>query len=708
MMPDLELSQWLFCAAQLTLLSGVVYVVGRILLKRRPEITSIVSAISILTGCALVMVTVFGVPRPWSIPHARSAGLSQPVSSQIESTAPSVAESTNDLLSSSPSGPGISAEALTGFLDSILKSPTRPLRQSGKAVLVVFLGLAVVQLVRLLLGTLGLLHLRIHSPILESPAVECRLKTLANQMQFQQLLQVRVCQSLGSPCVSWLSPRTIFVPSGFETWTDDEQDASLAHELGHLKRCDAFWRTTSLIAWTFNCWHPLMWLVRGQLTLSQELSADRLAASALGRSYRTGLSQLALRLDRQVRSPNRSVYFLSTSVSSSSLIRRIKMLKGFSKQAPIVSWPQQVLATGICLACCLWLCCWTVEAQTVKASNQDHPRVAENTLPKTSARQPFTRPTHSPWNKLSQSHGYVSVRVSDILEHPAYAPFLPGMWETLGLLKENSDGKRPSFSELGLPVSIVSRIDTTLSIQIRDLTEAERGDSGLTKSGALGLGLGGLEVTTSKEVDWPALTKALDLSSFTSAKTADAFATKLSETAVPGRQLFVPSITFLSDSIEPKPASSPAQLSRGIQKEMWDHVSGGIVTAVLDTSATIPHKKDIESEGSVLVRELAETDKRIRGVGLGIDVSGAPDAELVRMAFEPVQGVSADQLAKRVQRVFELVADQCEEDGEARLAEGIRQTVVDVQETGEGSFVLAKGNMSIGTLLMRLIKISEM
>ena len=383
------------------------------------------------------------------------------------------------------------------------------------------------------------------------------------------------------------------------------------------------------------------------------------------------------------------------------------MLKGFSVQPSIASRGQRILATGFCLAACLWLCCWTAEAQTQTTNGQGQVRVASNTLAKPAARPPFTRTVHEPWNKLSASQGYFSIRVSEILEHPLYAGSLPSLWESLDILKKKPNGDQQSFSKLGLPVAIVSSVEATLDVHIGEIDEAESDESGHTKTASWTVGAGSMAITTSKDVDWPALVQELDLSSmtFNSAWIGNGFFKQLSKIAAPGRELVIPKFEFHYDSIPARPTTSPTPLEREIQKAMWNRVSGGIVTMVIDTSSLATFKQNIDSDaGSEFEREAAAADKLIRGIALGVDVSDSPNFEHVHMAFEPVEGTSADQLAQRVKQVLSVLADSYEADGEGHLARGLRQVMVKVESAEEGSFVFVTGKLSLIHMLSGLIK----
>lgn len=703
-MLNFALSQFIFCAAQLTLLSVLVLIVGRLLLNRRPDIASTVTAISILTGSCLFIVTVFGVPRLWLFQYPQLAPqrtspteLATLPESEFQSNSVAIDRAANGHGQTEYSINSLGLQVTSWLHAPWLHAPVNQHQSCGPIFhFVSAVGIAL--LLRFLFGTIGLLHLRIRSSILKCSEVYSRVKSLAIQMQVRRCLQLRTCRSLNSPCVSWVSPRTIFVPVGFETWTADEQNATIAHELGHIKRGDAFWRVASQVAWTVNCWHPLMWLVRWQLTLAQELSSDRLAVIALGNKYRKGLSALALRLDVQASRSSRLIYYSGVSVSSSSLIRRIKMLNGFSGKPSMASRGQRVFAMGISLAVCLWLCCWSVEAQTTDAGQDENQ--ATKTHTSLSKRQPFTGTVHKPWDKLNAADGYVSVNVSAMLDHPFLAKTLPVAWDALDFLKK-PDGKRQSLTELGLPIENLSSIQTTINVHVRELAESERGESGHTRSASIRMGSGTL-ISTEHEVDWPALVGELDLTSIANAEVGEMFVKDLAATAVPGRELMISRFGLFDGSPSPKIVGSPQSLKRKIHSAMWNRVSGGIGALLIDMSSHPElNKRDYEPEIE-WERELLVASQLIQGIAVGVDVSDSPKLEHMRLALEPVSETTADQLAKLVEQLLPKMADEYEKSKPDENLQGLRQAVVEVQSGDEGSFVLVTGKLPLLQMLRGL------
>src|SRR5262249_6650548 len=63
--------------------------------------------------------------------------------------------------------------------------------------------------------------------------------------------------------------------AGFgEDFTAAEQEAMLAHELGHLAGRDPAWHLLADLVTAALWWHPLAWWARGRLRAASELAAD--------------------------------------------------------------------------------------------------------------------------------------------------------------------------------------------------------------------------------------------------------------------------------------------------------------------------------------------------------------------------------------------------------------------------------------------------
>ncbi|MCA9057560.1 MAG: DUF1559 domain-containing protein, partial [Planctomycetaceae bacterium] len=124
--------------------------------------------------------------------------------------------------------------------------------------------------------------------------------------------------------IGWRSPM-ILLPVAATTWSDEELQSVLAHEVAHICRNDFVWQLIAQVGVLLHFYHPLAHWLGKRLRLEQELAADKLAAQCSGGAprYVRILAELALRQsDCAMAWPART--FLP---SKGTLIRRIEMLR---------------------------------------------------------------------------------------------------------------------------------------------------------------------------------------------------------------------------------------------------------------------------------------------------------------------------------------------------------------------------------------------
>ena len=705
---------WIFCCLQITILGTVALLLGCLFNKRRPELAVITGVIALATGSCLVLLTVTGTPRLWTVATPTHiyplAGEATETLQSSEST-PAVNQSSEahkQTLARTNQPLGLTLTGLWSvFANSLKTIPPKSNTASGAFWLAV--GFCSVLLIRFGIGCWALLRLKRTCVPFRSLKLSRQVETLAAAIQLRSEIRLVTCPLITSPCVTWLSPRMIFLPLDFETWSEDERNSSLAHELAHIKRRDTFWRMISELAWIFTCWHPLMFQIRRQVTESQELSADRTAVQALGcgSRYRKGLTKLALRLDAQASLANRPRFYLSTSILSSSLIRRIKMLKRI--QTPVGASPlKQNLVAGVTLLACCWLCCWSARAQTAgdnhaqtnshgaRTSTQtDQDTETQNGIRVAKAerinaeRTPFSRPIPTPWEDLGRQPGYASIQVADLLSHPSIAEHLPLVWNGLPILKPLEDGTRPSLSDFGLPIEALTRVDFALNSSFRKIPEADRRDDGAEDSWSIS-SQGGI-FHTQQAVDWPRLIGALELQHLglgIDNELLDQIRSQMEGKIEIGNTLQIPH-SIAEDEIE----------LNSTQKQMWQHVGGGVATLYYHVQSLMASAPDLPEGASEAERSSFETQKSVASIAIGVDIPHDSQAEAIRFALEPVEGTSATELANKVKGSFDIIVEILRDDHEhsesQQLADLVEKLKVTPVKRSGTSFVSITGNLPV-------------
>ncbi len=144
----------------------------------------------------------------------------------------------------------------------------------------------------------------------------------------------------------------VLLHTDYQTWTEQERSAVIAHELAHAVRHDFIW--VIIASWTriLLFFHPLVHLLIHRLRMEQELAADQLAAGKVGnaKTYGRALASLALRSQQSL---GGSQPQLSSMLAAGQICvtRRVMMLKqgSFKTVQTRLRWSAAIV---IAIACC--------------------------------------------------------------------------------------------------------------------------------------------------------------------------------------------------------------------------------------------------------------------------------------------------------------------------------------------------------------------
>jgi WD40 repeat protein/beta-lactamase regulating signal transducer with metallopeptidase domain len=178
-----------------------------------------------------------------------------------------------------------------------------------------------------------------------------RLKSLAERFGLPAV-DLRESPAIASPLTLGLFRPVILLPTCRRTWSAEQQDLVLAHELAHVRRRDFLAGLVAELA-ACLCWfHPLVRWLAGRLRLEQEYTADAWAASAASdtMNYVRCLARLALELGGERGSLAPAFWRRRPEI-----LRRIDMLRrnphGHSPRlAKGTAWTVAVLAATACVA----------------------------------------------------------------------------------------------------------------------------------------------------------------------------------------------------------------------------------------------------------------------------------------------------------------------------------------------------------------------
>jgi hypothetical protein len=156
---------------------------------------------------------------------------------------------------------------------------------------------------------------------------------------------LRECDEPGlAATVGWWRP-VILLPPEWRSWTAEEQQAVLAHELAHVRHRDYLIGLLARFCLALHGYHPLVRMLCGRIRCQQEVAADAVAASAVGGrgAYRKTLARLALSV------PDRTPARTLPAMSGGTLFRRIAMLNGTECRRPLNRWLRGLLV-GVLVA----------------------------------------------------------------------------------------------------------------------------------------------------------------------------------------------------------------------------------------------------------------------------------------------------------------------------------------------------------------------
>jgi beta-lactamase regulating signal transducer with metallopeptidase domain len=287
-------------------------------------------------------------------------------------------------------------------------------------------------LARVAWGLWGVAKLYRGSRVLVDDHLAAVVQESAIKFGLRQLPAVRESSLLVSAAVVGMWRPVVLIPGAWRQWTTAELRAVIAHELAHIRRRDLVVRTVAALTVAVQCTHPLVYWLRRQLMLAQEMAADELAASVLGNrtEYLHALSRLALRQDG--RPIDRSVG-LVLPVFSGFLVRRIEMLRakdGSTCRAirPLLQWT----AIGLMVAATAGTTAIRGLAQKPEgqsngsipagrtSDNQRNP-VAVAADSHSSAALLFQRPSFDPAAISGGANGGFFIRLRELSQHATFA-----------------------------------------------------------------------------------------------------------------------------------------------------------------------------------------------------------------------------------------------------------------------------------------------
>ncbi|MCF7808786.1 MAG: M56 family metallopeptidase [Candidatus Marinimicrobia bacterium] len=133
-------------------------------------------------------------------------------------------------------------------------------------------------------------------------------------------------ESVGSPFMQGLWNIRIYLPTHFLSWSDQEQQNVLAHELMHARRNDIIVIYLQAIVRTVYFFHPAVWLTNDQIDLEREKICDDAAIALSKTSRQTYGDQLFQQISNDAQSRSFPVLAGGFFMSDNSVIKRFRYI----------------------------------------------------------------------------------------------------------------------------------------------------------------------------------------------------------------------------------------------------------------------------------------------------------------------------------------------------------------------------------------------
>lgn len=621
--------------ARITAVGLLAILAGYWLLRRRPDIVPGLSLAGLLSGCVLLAVAGGDWPTLWksSISVAPSAATAN-------------SENSNSLSATNAStNPGVSLSQLGGFLQDLDVADSATASTTGSKLVGLLGVLVALAFVRILFGLVSTVRFHKRSNVVTSNRLQSLLAEFDGQFHCVNELEFHVSEIIDAPCVTAINQRCIYLPANWDDFSDDELTASIVHELGHLNRGDARWRLLAQLTTAFQVFHPLSHGLLRQLVLGQELSADRWAAEAIGRTrFVRGISQLALRLDNAAL-PRRS-QGIGMSHSSSFLIRRINMLRnGMPAFNEKTHWITRKIATLAIVAVAAVAASWSLSAE-------EPIRVATRITDPLTDKHPEVETKL--WNILPGRTGYWTLNLQAALKHKLIGAWLNEADSALltpGWMMIARDDARNQRDELGLSILNLADLSGSVKMEIKPIEDEDS-----EQQFRMSVTANEMIMRMRRDVDWSMVAAALPEERLDAGIRSlvgpefpeegaeqlieqDVFADFFSKQADPRRFI-------LKQEPEVKTATAP------IIKSLWKDHGGKIATMVVQVPSSSGHT---ETKFQKLMKTLHETaEYEVVGVDPALD----PTKIRLRIGLTPRKNRTAEELLAAMSAVIDASIEQ--------------------------------------------------
>ncbi|HWN94095.1 MAG TPA: M56 family metallopeptidase [Methylomirabilota bacterium] len=204
---------------------------------------------------------------------------------------------------------------------------------------------------RILLALLIAIVFRLFCRPMENGELSQRVLEIRRALGIGRHVALIESKRTGAPFTFGIWRPVIVLPAGFvRTFTPEQQNAALAHELAHVAGFDSAWRCLGSFVCALLWWHPCSWLTKRELAYASEVAADN--ASLLTTNGPNRLAECLIVCAKELRKPALVTWLgMDGGGFRSALGKRVARLLQLSAQEPVsrrVPWYVRVIAPAIC------------------------------------------------------------------------------------------------------------------------------------------------------------------------------------------------------------------------------------------------------------------------------------------------------------------------------------------------------------------------
>ncbi|HZW35036.1 MAG TPA: M56 family metallopeptidase [Isosphaeraceae bacterium] len=239
-----------------------------------------------------------------------------------------------------------------------MSSPDRPTEPHRRSVRARLDGLAAglpwlwlagtpLNLVLLATGLVGVERIRRSSRFVESGEIPRCCRVLADSLGIACRIGVAVCDRVAAPIlIGVVRPLILLPPAAITSWSVEEIEMALLHELAHLKRWDNLVNLSQRLVESLLFFHPVAWWLSGWVRLERELCCDRLVVARLGRPEAYVEMLVAVAAARRAGRPVAP----ATAMADRQLSTRIRRIFSLEDRSMKLTMPEGIGLVGALLA----------------------------------------------------------------------------------------------------------------------------------------------------------------------------------------------------------------------------------------------------------------------------------------------------------------------------------------------------------------------